>query len=357
MSHPRRPQSWSSIVVVALLSASSVAFAKDDKDAVKPTTLSLRAKNRKVSDVLEYIEKKTANRVTALDDFGRPDNAILARKVSLTAKKTPFWEVIADIAEQTETDFVKLDDGVLHLGKLTDFNRIGREPAIGASVTVGALRITPCFKKFFHHLVVTIQPEPRLGRFEPGDVTLTVVPKKGKPLELERHSFSGPNGITGFLDLQFEFKQKRDKIPLDSIKSLKLAGYVSRVRYEKKRLGSISKLLAAKKPMTVGLAKVRLKETEKETEDGEQLLVLRLEVEGPFVTWQNFQLIGPQGEPLDARGGSSSVNEGVRRVTRQYSVEDLGKKPVALPLVFRAPVAATKVPIDVEFSKLHAPKK
>jgi hypothetical protein len=321
------------------------------------TTLSFRVKDRKIADVLKHIATKTKNSVQIVDDFGRPASDLLAQKVTLRVKDAPFWEVVGKIESATETRVMKFKDGEIHLSKPTDFNSIGREPAIGDSVIAGSLRATPTFKSFFHHVIVSIQPEPRLGRFEAGEARLSVIPKKGDAFELEQHSFSGENSITRFLDLQFELEKDFKKIPLESIARLKVEGHVEAVTWETKQIGTVAKLLAGKKARKVGLVTVHVKSAAAKEKDGERLFVIQLDVDGPFVTQQDFFLLGRDGKRIDLHGGSANLLGNPRAVELQYSIAKVGKKPTALRLSLHTPTKTTKVPIEFEFSSLRAPKK
>jgi len=344
-----------------VLAQSKKSSKKSSKKAARlePTPLSLRVKNRPVSDVLKAVTKKTGNDVQFVNDFGRPDSSLLSTKITFQVKKVPFWEVMTMLEKLTGATFIKMKEGAAHFAKPNQFNSTGREPSIGAPQVSGAIRAAPRYNKFFHNLEVQIQPEPRLGSFAVGETKVTVTPKKGEPFEIEQDGLSQVNGISNCVNLAYDLEVKRKKFDLDKVKSFRVKGHVLRIERNVEQLGTIAKLLKSKKEIEAGLVKIQVTEggIRKSEGSGEKAFYLKLQVTGPLVTQSDFVLAAKGKEPFDLVGGFAQLGgDDARDVELEYDAAKVGKKAKSLLLSVKTPTKVVKVPIDFEFKKLHEPK-
>jgi len=329
-----------------------------DEKALEGSVLTLRARNKPVKSLLAKIEKETGNPIQIVDKFRRPMTGVLEKKVSLDLEDALFWDVLTELERVTQTVFSQLEDGSIQLMPADEISDIGRDAVIGEAITTGPFRVVPCYSEFFHHLVISLQPEPSVGRIEANEEQLELVLQtvKGGEVVLPAHSFTGTNNITGALDLKFELEVDRDEIPLEEIRSAKIRGALLAVEAKTHSLASVGKLLKEKGPKKVGLVEFQVKSAGFVDEDGERVFEIEIEVEGPLVKHSDLALLDRKGEPLSLHSGQGALGTGKRQMKIGYLQSEVGDKATALKLSLHAPTKITPHPIELNFDPLSSAK-
>ncbi len=155
------------ILTLALVfGLSSLCFAQKltTKTATKllkeGSVVSVNANGQPITKLLNYLEKKTGNKVKFTDKFGRPHAKTSSIKVNTVFKKKNFWTIIQHLQELTEFDFDSINNGELKYTEESFHNQ--NQLPNGDSVVAGAFLITPDFDKFHKYANIKLRPEPRI---------------------------------------------------------------------------------------------------------------------------------------------------------------------------------------------------
>lgn len=373
--------SVSTILVASwLASAGSAGASPEGKGASRgagPSTrlldqgsiVALRTKKpTPLSKILEYIEKKTGNRVEIVNEYGGPAEAVLNEAISMEIAKKPFWEAVRTIEEETSTRFRKLEPGVVELTTDKDPSVFEKDlkPA-GEAVVQGAFFLRPRNEIFFKRFMVSVRPEPVTGGVLLGAGELLLRPKDGKPITLvAQSSTSSLNVHSGELDVVFQPKSGSgdgEKLPR-SVESADLQLQLAIPQgWKEMKLGTLGSLINKTKGQSFKAGSAKLKITKAEVEDessgfgGEKSFTLEIEVEGVNISPRDLNLLDAKGDAVKSYGQGQGGGD-TRVLTRMYMLSEFTGSPLNHQLAIRLPsksvpytLKATLKDLRIDFEK------
>jgi hypothetical protein len=152
--------------------------------------------------VLAQIQQSSGNPVRVVYNFGREDEQVLAKRVTVNLSDTPFWEAIDAICAASGLHFKSIKDGCVML--TTDEDMFGKLESVGDSVVVGPYQVRPCFGDFDDPAMV-VRYEPRLGQPQVLGYHAELTLPGGNQVRYEPRSFMNLASVfTGELKLRLD---------------------------------------------------------------------------------------------------------------------------------------------------------
>ncbi|MEM7230807.1 MAG: hypothetical protein AAF517_01445 [Planctomycetota bacterium] len=331
------------VVAVVLFSAGvSAADKKSKSSSLKKglengSTITLRTKKpSSVAGILGQLEKQTGCRVETVSPFGSRDANVASQKISVAFKKTPFWEAIAKIQEESGLKLHSMKGGVLRLAeKANDFAQRNIE-GLSAPVVKGAFRLRPTFESFFKRVEVEVLQEPRIGSVSVEATKAKLVDASGETKDLKfRDVFSGESVHTGFFRIVLEPEGFGNKIEsVDDFKELQFAAKL-RVGLDSKEAQTPPLGSCLARPVKVGGAVIDIAGYANRRNN----FVVEVRVHEGSLPASDVVLVSSSGEELKSRGHSSLTDGVAKKSTYTFNFPKQKKRPKGLK------VGSKKVPL------------
>jgi hypothetical protein len=321
--------------------AQPAAVLQDEKlaaDLNKGSIVSIRARGQSVGSVLARIEKATGNRVRVVGKFGRDDEQILSKRVSLNLQEKPFWEAVDAVSAAAGVKFRGIDGGTLELS--TEGPRFDKIKVVGAPTVVGAFQVYPGFHDFFGNAIIVVRPEPRFGRPQVRGYQAEITLPDGKRIQYKPDFlFSTSNVYTGELTLRIKpdlpkGTKKAQEIELEA----RLAIASSWKAFTLPPLGEL-----VPKPTKVGSGTVYVTQAQLTGKPSErQRYAVKLLAEGLTFDLKNIVLVDMAGNRVTSSGGGSSKQNNQQNVSLSFRRAKISGDPGKCQLAFEVPGTGEK---------------
>ena len=295
--------------------------------------VSVRASGQPVGSVLAQIEKATGNRVRIVDEFGRDDEPILSKRVSLDLQEKPFWEAVDAVAAASGVKFRAIKDGTLELS--TKGPQFDKAKVVGASTVAGAFQVYPGFDDFFGNAMIVIRPEPRIGEPQVRSYQAEITLPGGKQIQYKPDFMFSPSNVhTGELTLRIkpnlpEGTKKAQQIMFEAHLAIASAPKA----FTLPPLGEL-----VPKPVTVGNGTVYVTQAEVVSKPSDrQMFAVKLVAERLSFDLKNIVLVDSVGNRVTSSGGGTSKQDNQQNVTLSFTRSEISGDPGKCQLAFEVP--------------------
>ncbi len=303
--------------------------------------VSIRASGQPVGSVLAQIEKATGNRIRIVDQFGRDDEKILAKRVSLDLQAKPFWEAIDAVAASAGVKVRALSNGTLELS--TEGPQFDRIKVLGATTVVGAFQVYPGFDDFFEQAMIIVRPEPRFGEPQLRGYQAEITLPDGKQIQYKPgFMFNTSNVHTGELTLRIDTDDLNVPEGTKKARGIKVEARLAVASDPKAfTLPPLGELVP--RPVTVDKGTVYVTRAESPSKSPEeQMFEVELLAEGLTFELKDIVLIDAAGNRVESFGHGGSKQDDRQDVSLSFQRQEISGDPGKCRLAFQVPGTGEK---------------
>ncbi len=317
---------------------------RDEKLAAelqKGGIVSITAVEQPVSSVLAQIEKATGNRINIVDKFGRDDEDILSKRISIDLQEKPFWEAVDAVTAAAGVKFFGIDDGTLELS--TEGPQFDKIEVLGDSIVVGAFQMYPGYDSFFEHAMIVIRPEPRLGELQVRSYQAEITLPDGKQIQHKPDfMFRTSSSHTGELTLQIDADDLDLPQGTKKAREIKIeANLAVASEFKTFTLPPLSQLVP--KPVTVGKGVIYVTKTEVDNRSPDRpMFAVALRAEGLAFELEDIVLVDAAGKRVESFGASGMGQENLQEVSMSFPLAKISGEPGKCQLAFNVPGTGEK---------------
>jgi hypothetical protein len=315
---------------------------QDEKLAIdlqKGSIISIRANGQPLGSVLTQIESGTGNRLRVVDEFGRDDEQVLPKRVTISLQERPFWEAVDAVTNASGVKFLALKDGVLQLS--TEGPRFDNVRVVGATAVVGAFQVYPGFDDFFDNAMIVIRPEPRFGEPQVRSYEAEITLPDGKQIQYRPDFMLSTSNIhTGELTLRIDPDLPKGAKKAQHVKvAARLAIASDPKAFTLPALGEL-----APKPVRLGDGALYVTKAQLTGEPaGRQALTVELSAEGLAFDLKDIALVDVAGNRMESLGEGRTKEEQRQAVSLSFPREKMSGDPRKCRLAFQVPGAGEKI--------------